>query len=153
MDFGKDFLSKGVITVQPPKLGPAYTVLVPQVDADGNDLGGIALPFLAVPLGTYTGWNYQLPRLESLHFLAGLIGSFQQFPLTKEQRLAAGDPRRSIEERYQGREDYLAQIHASALKLVERKLLRPEDVSDVENESAVYWDVLTASVGSAPGRR
>jgi Alpha/beta hydrolase domain len=147
MDFGKDFLSKGIITVQPPKLGPAYTVLVPQVDADGNDLGGIALPFLAVPLGTYTGWNYELPRLESLNFLAGLIGSFQQFPLTKEQRLAARDPRRSIEERYQGREDYLAQIHASALKLVERKLLRSEDVSEVQKESAVYWDVLTASVG------
>ena len=85
MDYGPDFLSKGVITIQPPKLGPAYSVLVPQVDADGNDLGGIALPFLAVPLGTYTGWNYELPRLESLDYLAGLIGSFQPFSVTKEE--------------------------------------------------------------------
>jgi len=153
MDFGKDFLSKGVITIEPPKLGPAYTVLVPQVDADGNDRGGIALPFLAVPLGTYTGWNYELPRLESLDFLAGLIGSFQPFPVTKEQRLAAHDPRASIEERYKGREDYLAQVHASALKLVGRKLLRSEDVPGVEQESAVYWDALTSSIGSAGSAR
>jgi len=154
MDFGQDFLSKGVITIQPPKLGPAYTVLVPQVDADGNDLGGIELPFRAVPLGTYTGWNYELPRLESLHYLAGLIGSFQTFPLTKEQRAAARDPRASIEERYKGREDYLARIHAAALKLVERKFLRPEDIPGVEKESAVYWDALTSSVGSVgPSRR
>jgi hypothetical protein len=150
MDYGPDFLSKGVITIQPPKLGPAYTVLVPQVDADGNDLGGVALPFRAVPLGTFTGWNYELPRLESLNFLAGLIGSFQPFALTKEQRVATRDSRPSIEERYKGREDYLAQIHASAQKLVERRLLRSEDVAPIEKESAVYWDVLTSNVGSNP---
>ncbi len=149
MDYGPDFLSKGVITIEPPKLGPAYTILVPQVDADGNDRGGIALPFLAVPLGTYTGWNYELPRLESLDYLAGLFGSFQPFPLTKEKRLAERDSRASIEERYKGLEDYLARIHAAALKLVERKFLRSEDVPGVEKESAAYWDVLTSSAGSA----
>jgi hypothetical protein len=151
MDYGPDFLSKGVITIQPPKLGPAYTVLVPQVDADGNDLGGIALPFLAVPLGTYTGWNYELPRLESLDYLAGLIGSFQPFSVTKEKRLVARDPRASIEERYQSRKDYLAQTQAVALKLVERKLLRSEDVAAVEKESALYWDTLTSN--SAAGAK
>jgi len=144
MDYGEDFLSKGVITLEPPKLGPAYTVLVPQVNADGNDLGGIALPFLAVPLGTYTGWNYELPRLESLDYLAGLFGSFQPFPLTKEKHVAAHDPRLSIEERYRNREDYLARVHASAEKLVERRLLRPEDVSRIAKESTVYWDALTS---------
>lgn len=148
MDYGSEFLSKGVFSIQPPKLGPAYTVLVPQVDPDGNDLGGIALPFLAVPLGTYTGWNYELPRLPSLDYLAGLIGGFQPFRLTKGKRLSAGDPRASVEERYKGREDYLARIHASALKLIERNLLRSEDLPQVEQESAVYWDVLTGSAGS-----
>lgn len=103
MDYGSEFLSNGVFSIQPPKLGPAYTVLVPQVDPDGNDLGGIALPFLAVPLGTYTGWNYELPRLPSLDYLAGLIGGFQPFRLTKGKRLSAGDPRASVEERYKGR--------------------------------------------------
>jgi hypothetical protein len=153
MDYGPDFSSKGVITIEPPKLGPAYTVLVPQVDADGNDLGGIGLPFLAVPLGTYTGWNYELPRLESLDYLAGLFGSFQPFPLTKEKRLAARDPRASVEERYKGREDYLARIHAAALKLVDRKFLRSEDVAGVEKESAMYWDALTSSAGFAGSSR
>lgn len=147
MDFGKDFLTKGVITIEPPKLGPAYPVLVPQVDSDGNDLGGIALPFLSVPLATYTGWNYELPRLASFDYLGGLVGSFQPFPLTEEKRRAARDPRPSIEERYKGREDYLARIHASALRLVERRLLRPEDIPAIEKESAEYWNVLTGGTG------
>jgi hypothetical protein len=154
MDYGNDFLAKGVITIEPPTLGATYSVLVPQVDADGNDLGGIAMPFLAVPLGTYTGWNYALPRLESFDYLAGLVGSFQPFALTKERRLGAHDPRPSIEERYKGREDYLAHIRASAVRLVERKILRSEDIPAVEKESAMYWDTLTGAAGPAvPNQR
>jgi hypothetical protein len=58
--------------------------------------------------------------------------------------VAAHDPRLSIEERYRNREDYLARVHASAEKLVERRLLRPEDVSRIAKESTVYWDALTS---------
>jgi hypothetical protein len=31
MDYGKDSLTTGVIANEPPKLGPVYAVLVPQV--------------------------------------------------------------------------------------------------------------------------
>jgi hypothetical protein len=144
MDYGKDFLSTGVISNEPPKLGPAYTVLVPQVDADGNDVGGIASPFLAVPLGTYTGWNYTVPRIASFDYLAGLFGSFEAFAWTKAARQAADDARASIEERYKGREDYLEKVHAAAMKLAQQRFLRMEDVGAIEKEMAAYWDGLAA---------
>jgi len=143
MDYGPDFASKGIITNEPPKLGPLYTTLVPQVNADGNDTGGVALPFVAVPLGTYTGWNYALPRHESFHYLGGLIGSFQPFAKTKSDRQQAGDARSSIEERYTDRSDYLDKVHAATLQLVARKLIRPEDVFAIEKESAATWDAVT----------
>jgi hypothetical protein len=152
MDYGKDFQTTGVITNEPPKLGPAYTVLVPQVDADGNDVGGIASPFLAVPLGTYTGWNYVLPRMASFDFLGGLFGSFEPFAQTKAARQAAGDARASIEERYKGREDYLEQVHAATIKLVQQRFFRMEDVAAIENEMAAYWDGLSAMQQSAVGK-
>jgi len=142
MDFGPDFLAKGVIEYEPPKLGPKYSVLVPQVDEDGNDLGGIALPFLAVPLGTYTGWNYELPRLESFGYLGGLVGGFQPFAQTKAQRLQMGDPRKSIEERYKDRESYLADVHTAALNLLRSRLIRIEDLDAIQKESAEFWDKL-----------
>lgn len=152
MDYGKDFRATGVITSEPPKLGPAYAVLVPQVDADGNDLGGVASPFLAVPLGTYTGWNYVVPRLASFDYLAGLHGSFEPFASTKAKRLAAGDTRASIEERYKGREDYLQQAHAAAMKLAQQRLLRVEDIGAIDKEMAAYWDGISAMQQSATSK-
>jgi hypothetical protein len=61
MDFGPSFATTRVITKEPPALGAAYPVLVPQVDADGNDVGGVPLPEVTVPLGTFTGWNRSVP--------------------------------------------------------------------------------------------
>src|ERR1700689_489520 len=72
LDFRPEFGPRGIITREPPGVQSAYTVLVPQVDADGNDLGGIRLPEVAVPLGTFTGWNYELPVISNLDYLAGL---------------------------------------------------------------------------------
>ena len=62
MDYGPEFNRRRIIS-EPPLVGTSYRVLVPQVDADGNDLGGIRLPEIAVPLGTYSGWNIALPQL------------------------------------------------------------------------------------------
>jgi len=60
LDFGPSW-PQGIESLQPPAVGTAYPVLVPQVDADGNDIGGLRLPEVAVPLGTYTGWNLRVP--------------------------------------------------------------------------------------------
>jgi hypothetical protein len=96
MDFGRDYGETRVITREPPTLGAPYRVLVPQVDADGNDVGGIPLPEVAVPLGTHTGWNVTEPQLAGFRYLAGLVGAFVPFARTREARLDSGDARRSI---------------------------------------------------------
>jgi hypothetical protein len=143
LDYGPEFLAKGIIANEPPKLGEAYTVLVPQVNRDGIDLGGIQLPEIAVPLGTFTGWNYQLPAMENLDYLAGLVGSFIPFAVTAEEKEVSGDARLSIGERYSGREQYLDKVQSSVRSLVARRLLREEDLKSIVEESATRWDYLT----------
>ena len=114
----------------PVPTGKSYVTLVPQTDADGNDLAGIRLPYLAAPLGTFTGWNLlrneyggDAPdRCDSTQ-----VGSFIPFANTKAERLASGDPRLSIEERYPTKEAYLAALRESAAGLVTRRFLLPED--------------------------
>lgn len=107
-----------------------YPVLVPQVDADGNERAGIRLPEIAVPLGSYAGWNLYKPPFPEGE-LAGLFGSFIPFAKTKAQRLAVGDPRLSLEERYAGKSDYVRRIEAAAKALVVQRLLLDEDVAHI----------------------
>jgi Alpha/beta hydrolase domain len=145
MDYGPDFATKGIISIEPPKLGAAYAILVPQVNRDGVDAGGILLPEVAVPLGTFTGWNYLLPVHPNLDYLAGLVGSFIPFPLTASDRKTSRDSRPSIAERYADREDYLTRMRAAAQSLVARRLLRAEDVSAISAENAARWDFLVGS--------
>jgi hypothetical protein len=101
-------------------------VLVPQVNADGNDMSGVRLPEVAVPLGTYAGWNVTVPPLSDLRYLASLIGGFEPFPVTKPQREQAGDARLSIGERYAGRQDYLDRVKQAAESLVRQRFMRGE---------------------------
>ncbi len=142
MDYGPEFATHGIISIEPPKLGQPYTVLVPQVDPDGNDRGGVRLPEVEAPLGTYTGWNLHVPELRGLHYLAGLFGSFEPFARTKEERERAGDSRRSIAERYGSRQDYLDRVRQAAQALVDQRLMRASDVDAVVARAGMMWDVL-----------
>ena len=144
MDFGAGFVETRVITREPPALGAPYPVLVPQVNADGNDVGGIPLPEVAAPLGTHTGWNVTEPALPSLRYLAGLVGAFVPFALTREARLASGDDRPAIAERYATKEAYLGQVERAARALVQQRLLLAGDVVQVRQRAAATW---TAVVG------
>ena len=92
LDFGPELASKGVITREPPDLGPAYPFLVPRVDESGNELGGLRSPDIAVPLGTYTGWLPGNP-------VSG-AGIYVPFARTRAERAVNGDSRPSVEERY-----------------------------------------------------
>jgi hypothetical protein len=142
MDLGPEFAASRVITKEPPALGAPYPVLVPQVNEDGNELGGIALPEVAVPLGTHTGWNVTVPQLTSLRYLAGLVGSFVPFERTREARLAVGDPRPSIAERYSGRQDYLNRVSSAARTLVGQRFLLADDVPEVLGYAGTIWDAV-----------
>jgi hypothetical protein len=83
--------------------GAVQPLLVSQVDADGNELGGIRLPEVAVPLATYTGWNFRSPDIGGTSRLLGNTGSYIPFARTRAERETRGDPRKSIEERYPSR--------------------------------------------------
>ncbi len=102
---------------------PKLPFLVPAVDADGNDKAGVRYPEIAVPLATFTGWNFRDPATGSPTEIVSLQGSFFPFPLTKADREKSGDPRLSIAERYPSRDAYLAKVKASADALVKRRYL------------------------------
>ena len=109
-----------------PESGPQYRPLVPRVDADGNEVAGIRLPAVAAPRATFTGWN-----LYADPFPAGALcdreGSQIPFARTRAQRDAAGDPRLSLEERYQDAGAYVAAVTRSVDALVSDRLLLQED--------------------------
>lgn len=121
----------------------ALPLLVSQVDEDGNDLAGVRLPEIAVPLATATGWMFRPPSMGSPHELLPVLrGSWIPFALTKAEREKSGDPRRSIEERYRDREDFLEKTKEAAAALVAEGYLREEDIKSAEERAAKAWDWL-----------
>lgn len=144
-DYGPDFISKGIVTREPPALRGAYAILVPQVDADGNELAGIRMPELAVPTATYTGWNLFNAASGPTNVVSSMTGSFIPLPATKADRAAAKDPRRSIEERYRGRDHYLAEVTRAANDLVAKGYLLQADVARVVEQASTRWDYAAAA--------
>ena len=112
--------------VVPPVVRGEYPVLLPRVDADGNAIDGLRSPVIAAPRATYTGWN---PRAAG--FAEGALcyntGAVVPFAATRAERLAAGDPRLSIEERWPKPDASVAAVKAAADRLVAERLLLPED--------------------------
>jgi hypothetical protein len=140
LDFGPEFKTKGIAAYDPPKVGASFPVLIPQVDRDGNEMAGVRLPELAVPLATYTGWNLRDAKIGSPDAIQSMVGSFIPFARTKAEREKTGDPRLSIEERYASRENYLIKIEAAAKPLVAQRLLLDRDVVKVKEKAGARWD-------------
>jgi hypothetical protein len=117
----------GTVTEARAVLGEAfYGTRVSAVDGDGNEVAGIRLPPIAVPLATHTGWNvYKAQPGE----LCDRDGSYIPFAKTKAEREAAADPRPSIEERYGSRAAYVAKVKAAAAALTAERLLLPADAA------------------------
>lgn len=104
----------------------SYGALVPQVDADGNEVGGIRLPDIAVPRGTFAGWNLYHPPYPAGE-LADRDGTFLAFAQTRAEREAAGDPRLSVAERYADAADYTATRRSATEALLRERLMLAED--------------------------
>lgn len=117
----------------------AMPFLVPQVDADGNELAGIRVPEVSVPLATTTGWNFRAERLGNPTTVYALAGSYVPLARTRAERETRRDPRPSIEERYSGRDDYLQRIRAAAAALVKERFILEEDVEDVIQRAMRHW--------------
>ena len=142
-DYGPEFIKRGLVTQEPPRVGSAFPVLVPQVDADGNEMAGIRVPELAVPVATYTGWNLFNERSGPTDIVSSMQGSFIPFPRTREERERTNDPRRSVEERYPTRDAYLALISKAADELIEKGYLLKEDLPRIVEQAGTRWDYVT----------
>jgi hypothetical protein len=141
-DYGPKFISDGIVSQQPPQLGSAFPMLVPAVDADGNETSGIRLPELQAPLATYTGWNLFNANAGPTDEISSMAGSYIPLARTAAERRAAADPRPSIEERYPSREAYLGRVSEAALELAADGYLLEEDVAEVLRRAAGHWDYL-----------
>jgi hypothetical protein len=128
LDFGPMFEKKGVLSNFPPSLvdRPTYVQFVAKVDKDGNEVAGIRLPAVAAPIGTTTGWALRRSDFAENEGCEG-AGQYIPFKSTRAERLATGDPRLSVEERYKNHEGYVNAVAAAARQLEERRLLLPED--------------------------
>ncbi len=144
LDFGPQFKDEGIIGKEPPSVRGPFTVLVPQVDADGIDLGGIRMPAVLVPLGTPTGWNLRSASAGAPERLAANIGSWFPLAATRAQRESSKDPRPSIEERYSSRDDYLQRVRKAAEEMTLRRLLLNRDIGFVFEHAGQLWDSTLA---------
>jgi len=113
----------------PPTPGRAFGSLVSAVDADGNEVGGIVLPELAVPLAAHTGWNLRHPDIGGAEQLLVFAGATIPLARTRAEREASGDPRPSIAERYASREAYLDRVREAARALAREGYLLEDDVA------------------------
>jgi hypothetical protein len=133
------------MNIEPPQVGPSFGVLVPQSDADGNDLGGVRLPELQVPLATYTGWNLRDPSIGAPEQRASFLGSWIPLAKTAEERKKTGDPRPSIAERYASESDYMKKFEQAAKKLVEERFLLQEDLPAILERGKLEWKTIVES--------
>ncbi|MFH1071228.1 MAG: alpha/beta hydrolase domain-containing protein [Candidatus Glassbacteria bacterium] len=145
-DWGKRW-RQGIIDKPLPGIGTPYPTFVPAVGADGNELGGIQTPHVAVPLASYIGWNYYAAVYNGAAntLAAGLSGAWLPFCAGRKERQARGDSRKSLEELYRGRGDYLDRLRKAADKLVDQKLMFAEDVGLVLEQGAAMYDYVAAN--------
>jgi hypothetical protein len=139
VDFGADPEMRR-ITQAPPRTGAPYGSRVSAVDADGNEVAGIVLPEVAVPLATHTGWNLRHPAIGGPEQLLVFAGATLPFARDRRAREAAGDTRPSIAERYASREDYLGRVRAAARRLAGEGYLLDEDVETSLAFAARMWE-------------
>jgi len=142
LDFGPDWQQSRILSVQPPKVDGRYRTLVPQVDADGNELSGVRLPEVTVPLATYTGWNLRDPSIGASTQRVPFEGSYLPFPRTAAERKASGDPRASVAERYSSREEYLRRFGAALDELIRGHYTLPGDRAALLERGGEEWDVV-----------
>ena len=151
LDFGPD---PRVPTKIPAVIGGVYPHLVSAVNADGNETGGVPLPFVSTPLATHTGWNVRHAEIggDGQTLSTGgatggtLRGSTIPFPATRSEREASGDPRLSIEERYESKAHYQELVRQSTQGLIQQGYLLEEDADAMVELGGRHYDLMSAGV-------
>jgi hypothetical protein len=124
----------GVPVAEPPMIIGAAPSALPALDVDGNEIGGIHSPLLQAPLGTYVGWNIVVSGFRKGQFCP-LTGGYIPFAATEAERVAAHDPRPSIEERYRSHEDYVNRVRSAAQQMVSDRLLLQDDAENMVQQA------------------
>jgi hypothetical protein len=133
-DWGPDFNARdgsGVASIAPPRIRQVLPMWAPKVDADGNELGGVPVVLLDAPLGSYLGWNLTAGGARPFHQgqICNYVGGMVPFARSAQQRIANGDSRRSLEERYGSHEGYVAAVTQAAERAVAEGFLLPSDAT------------------------
>lgn len=143
LNYGPEAI-QGRTTTLPAVEGEEFPAFVGELDESFNELEGIRLPDLSVPVATYTGWNLRDESIGNpdlyIGITGGLAGWTLPLPATRAAREAARDPRASIEERYTDRDDYLDKVSRAALELVADGYLLEEDVLPIVELSGRKYD-------------
>lgn len=139
LDFGPDW-DRGIIAVEPPRLGTAFSSLVSQVDEIGNEVAGLRSLELLVPLATYAPWNLRAGHPGGSEELTDFLGTYIPLPRTEAERARRGDPRPSIEVRYPTKVHYLAAASKAAASLAAPGYLLSEDIPRILDRAARHWD-------------
>jgi len=121
-------------SVEPPQIvsSKRYSVLMPKVDADGNDIAGVRSVMVQAPLGTHTGWNQRRAGFMENEF-CDLNGSYIPFANSAQER--GSDPRASLQERYGSKDVYVLKVEAAAKQLVSDGFLLPDDAERLLREA------------------
>src|SRR5262245_47926802 len=127
-------------TSVPPTPGRSFGSLVSAVDDDGNEVAGVVLPELAVPVATHTGWNPRHAEIGGAEQLLVFAGGPIPFARTRADRQASGDPRPSVEERYTSRAEYLMRVRSAGRALVRDGYLLEDDIDQSVAAAARLWD-------------
>ena len=139
VDYGPRW-REGIITREPPGIGAPFAVLVPQVDADGNERGGVRGVELLAPLATYLPWQLRGGQGTDATELVDFLGTYAPLPRTEAERQQHGDGRVSIERRYGNKREYLVAARRAADSLVAAGLLLQEDVARVVGRAEEHWN-------------
>jgi Alpha/beta hydrolase domain len=138
-DYGLKIAAGIIDTVPPAPNAFRYKVLVPAIDADGNELAGLRMPEQRVPSATTTGWSLRSAQGGAAGELCYLDGIALPFARTAAEREAAKDPRPSLAERYQDQAAYAAKVRAAAQDLQRRGFLLDEDIGKITQRAARAW--------------
>ncbi|MEE2670016.1 MAG: alpha/beta hydrolase domain-containing protein [Gemmatimonadota bacterium] len=150
VDYGPEFATRGIVSFEPPEVASAFPIMVPQVDDDGNETGGLKMPGVEVPLATYTGWNLFQPEFGPEGVLSSMQGSYIPFPRTAVDRQESDDPRGAIAERYRTREQYVGLVSNVALRLIDEGYLLAEDLAPILGRASEHWDYLMQPGATQP---
>ena len=139
-DWGPQFRAadgSGVASNAPPVIRQVLQMFAPKVDADGNELGGVPVVLRDAPLGTYLGWNITAGGARPFHQgqICNYVGGMIPFARTRAERVATGDPRLSLEERYGSHEGYVSAVRKAADRALAAKFLLPEDARRLVSEA------------------